>query len=198
MLMRSSGLVETMSRYLIRRIEQNLAIVLSANTEIIALEGGSSSRKSELARPSVRQHRDPRHKARLPHDGAVPNTQWLDGCVALDAKVSSRRDPICRGRIWLPRIGPLTKGPRLLETCLPGVFAIGDVRSGNIKRVASAVGEGSIAVYFVSYIRRCTNRRQTTMAAALALPLTISWNTKKCWPYSRRRPLVLIAIPFDG
>ncbi len=68
MLVRSSGLAETMSRYLIRRIEQNPAIVLSANTEIVALEGQSSSRTSELARPSVRQHRNPRHTTRLSHD----------------------------------------------------------------------------------------------------------------------------------
>jgi thioredoxin reductase (NADPH) len=81
--------------------------------------------------------------------GAVPNTAWLDGCIALDEKgfIKTGSDlsqaDLVRAR-W-----PLARAPHLLETSLPGVFAVGDVRGGSIKRVASAVGEGSIAISFV-------------------------------------------------
>jgi thioredoxin reductase (NADPH) len=81
--------------------------------------------------------------------GAVPNTKWLEGCLALDEKGFVRtggdlsREDLTAAR-W-----PLGRPPHLLETTLPGVFAVGDVRSGNLKRVASAVGEGSIAVALV-------------------------------------------------
>jgi thioredoxin reductase (NADPH) len=84
--------------------------------------------------------------------GADPNTRWLDGCVALDAKgfIMTGSDLLQEN---LSTAGwPLTRQPYLLETSLPGVFAVGDVRGGSIKRVASAVGEGSIAISFVHKI----------------------------------------------
>src|SRR4029079_4176515 len=149
MLVRSSGLAETMSRYLIRRIEQNPAIVLSANTEIVALEGNH-----HLERVSWRDHQsgntqthDIRHVFLM--TGAVPNTQWLAGCVALDADGFIKTGPNLSPEDLATAHWPLARAPHLLETCLPGLLAVGDVRSGNIKRVASAVGEGSIAVSFV-------------------------------------------------
>jgi thioredoxin reductase (NADPH) len=83
----------------------------------------------------------------IPHvfmmTGALPNTAWLNGCLALDAKqfIKTGADA---GSDW-----PLGRSPYLLETSLPGVFAVGDVRSGSMKRVAAAVGEGSMAVQFV-------------------------------------------------
>jgi thioredoxin reductase (NADPH) len=138
-----------MSRYLIRRIEQNPAIVLSANTEIVALEGNH-----HLERVSWRDHQsgstethDIRHVFLM--TGAVPSTQWLDGCVALDADGFIKTGPDLSQEDLAAAHWPLTRAPHLLETSVPGVFAVGDVRSGNIKRVASAVGEGSIAVSFV-------------------------------------------------
>jgi thioredoxin reductase (NADPH) len=79
--------------------------------------------------------------------GADPCTVWLDGCIALDENGFIKTGPdLTREDLakW-----PLPRAPYLLETSLPGVFAVGDVRSGNIKRVASAVGEGSISVSFV-------------------------------------------------
>ena len=81
--------------------------------------------------------------------GAEANTGWLNGCVALDSKgfiktgVDLSKDDLGAAR-W-----PLERQPYLFETSVPGVFAVGDVRCGNIKRVASAVGEGSIAISFV-------------------------------------------------
>src|SRR5207253_3917412 len=77
--------------------------------------------------------------------GAVPNTRWLEGCVALDAQGFIKTGPDLSPEELAAARWPLARAPHLLETSLPGVFAVGDVRGGNIKRVASAVGEGSIA-----------------------------------------------------
>ena len=149
MLVRSSGLAESMSRYLIRRIEQNPAIVLSTNTEIVALEGNH-----HLERVSWRDHQsgstethDIRHVFLM--TGAVPNTQWLVRCVALDADGFIKKVPNLSQEDLADRALAARQGSPSSRTCLPGVFAVGDVRSGNIKRVASAVGEGSIAPSFV-------------------------------------------------
>jgi thioredoxin reductase (NADPH) len=149
MLVRSEGLADTMSRYLIRRLEQNPAIVLRTQTEIVALEGND-----HLERVSLRDNQNgslETHSVRhvFVMTGAVPSTSWLDGCVVLDAKGFIKTGPDLSkedldGASW-----PLTRPPHLLETSLPGVFAVGDVRGGSLKRVASAVGEGSIAVAFV-------------------------------------------------
>jgi thioredoxin reductase (NADPH) len=78
--------------------------------------------------------------------GASPRTEWLRGCLALDDKGF-----ILTGReLDTPSLGwALTRPPQMLETSLPGVFAVGDVRAGNVKRVASAVGEGAISVHLV-------------------------------------------------
>lgn len=84
--------------------------------------------------------------------GAVPNSPWLEGCLALDAQGFIKTGPDL-SREELETAGwPLARAPFLLETSLPGVFAVGDVRGGSIKRVASAVGEGSIAVSFVHQV----------------------------------------------
>jgi len=84
--------------------------------------------------------------------GAVPNTRWLAGCVALDAHGFIKTGPDLSPEDIAAARWPLPRGPHLLETSLPGVFAVGDVRGGNIKRVAAAVGEGSIAVAFVHQV----------------------------------------------
>jgi thioredoxin reductase (NADPH) len=151
-LVRGSGLAETMSRYLIRRIEQNPAIVLRTNTEIVALEGSN-----HLERVRWRENRtakietyDIRHVFIM--TGAVPTTEWLDGCLALDAKGFIKTGPDLSRDDLAAAHWPLARAPHLLETSLPGVFAVGDVRGGNIKRVASAVGEGSIAISFVHHV----------------------------------------------
>ncbi len=81
--------------------------------------------------------------------GVIPNTQWLDNCVALDPDgfIKAGND-ISQNELTAAN-WPLSRSPRLLETSRPGIFAVGDVRCGNIKRVASAVGEGSIAISLV-------------------------------------------------
>jgi thioredoxin reductase (NADPH) len=149
MLVRSSGLAESMSRYLIRRIEQNPAIILRTNTEIVALDGGNHLERVRWrnAQTGDIETHDRRHVFLM--TGAVPGTQWLDGCVALDAKGFIKTGPDLSQEDLATAHWPIARVPHLLETSLPGVFAVGDVRAGNIKRVASAVGEGSIAISFV-------------------------------------------------
>ena len=152
-LVRGPGLAETMSRYLVRRIEENPNIVLRTSTEIVALEGNGS-----LAR--VRWRDD--HGDVETHDirhvfimmGAVPNTRWLNGCLALDDKGFVKTGPDLSSEELANVKWPLARPPHLLETNRPRIFAVGDVRGGNIKRVASAVGEGSIAVAFVHQVLR--------------------------------------------
>jgi thioredoxin reductase (NADPH) len=148
MLVRSNELSDTMSRYLIQRIEENPAIEMHYCTEIVGLDGDT-----QLERVTWRDNRtgetsthDIRHVFIMA--GASPRTEWLEGCVALDNKgfilTGRDLDPVVHNFKW-----PLTRVPQMLETSLPGVFAVGDVRSGNVKRVASAVGEGSISIYLV-------------------------------------------------
>jgi thioredoxin reductase (NADPH) len=149
MLVRSNGLADSMSRYLIRRIEEIPTITLRTCTEIVALQGADNLERirwRDNRSGEVTEH-DFRHVFLM--TGAVPNTAWLTGCIALDANGFIKTGPdlahddLARAR-W-----PLARPPHLLETTLPAVFAVGDVRGGNVKRVASAVGEGSIAVAFV-------------------------------------------------
>jgi thioredoxin reductase (NADPH) len=133
-----------MSQYLIQRIAAHPAIEMLTETTLVELRG-----EQHLEQVVWRCHRDGtvedqpiRHVFIM--TGATPSTDWLDGCVALDAKgfILTGADVTTSG--W-----PLDRSPFLLEASLPGVFAVGDVRAGNVKRVASAVGEGSTAVSFV-------------------------------------------------
>ena len=152
MLVRASGLAETMSRYLIRRIEQNSAIVLRTNTEIVKLEG-SNHLEQVLWRDGQSgeiESRDIRHVFVM--TGAVPTTRWLVECMALDAKGFIKTGSDLSQEDLATARWPLARPPYLLETSLPGVFAVGDVRGGNIKRIASAVGEGSIAISFIHQV----------------------------------------------
>jgi thioredoxin reductase (NADPH) len=149
MLLRSAGLAATMSRYLIRRIESSPTIVLQPNTEIVALEGGNHLESVQWQNNQTGQteKHDIRHVFIM--TGADPNTRWLDGCIALDDKGFIKSGPDLSPENLNAAGWPLTRQPYLLETSLPSVFTVGDVRSGSIKRVASAVGEGSIAISFV-------------------------------------------------
>jgi thioredoxin reductase (NADPH) len=149
MLVRSSGLRESMSRYLIRRIEENAKIEQRTHTEITALEGSD-----HLERVQWRDNQTGKVETHnIGHvfsmTGAIPNSPWLEGCLALDAQGFIKTGSDLSAEELAAARWPLARIPFLLETSLPGVFAVGDVRGGNIKRVASAVGEGSIAVSFV-------------------------------------------------
>jgi thioredoxin reductase (NADPH) len=149
MLVRSSGLAASMSRYLIRRIESSPVITLLPQTEIVAVEGSDHLNSVHWRNGKTGQT----EKHEISHifimTGADPNTHWLDGCIALDDKGFIKTGPDLLPEELSAAGWPLTRQPYLLETSLPGVFAVGDVRGGSIKRVASAVGEGSIAISFV-------------------------------------------------
>jgi thioredoxin reductase (NADPH) len=151
-LIRSGGLAESMSRYLIRRIEDNPGIVLRTHTEITSLEG-----EGHLERVTWKNHQTGEaatHNIRhvFVMTGAAPSTDWLADCLVLDAKGFIKTGPDLTKEELAAAEWPLARAPFLLETSLPGVFAVGDVRGGNVKRVASAVGEGSIAVAFVHQV----------------------------------------------
>ena len=150
MLVRGKELSDTMSRYLIQRIAENPAIELHFQTEIVALAGDSHlERVTWLNRATGEESvHDIRHVFVMA--GASPRTDWLRGCLALDRQgfifTGRDLDPILDSA---PVKWPLSRPPEMLETSLPGVFAVGDIRSGNVKRVASAVGEGSISIHLV-------------------------------------------------
>lgn len=147
-LVRSGALSDNMSRYLVQRIEENPAIELHYKTEIIGLDGGAHLERVTWQDKTTGEIpvRDIRHVFVMA--GASPRTEWLRGCVALDEKgfiVTGRDlDNAAGAPGWT-----LGRPPQMLETSLPGVFAVGDVRAGNVKRVASAVGEGAIAIHLV-------------------------------------------------
>jgi len=147
-LVRSKGLAESMSRYLIRRIEDSPTITLHTCTEIVALEGGDHLERIQWQTDGgpIESH-DIRHVFMM--TGATPSTKWLDGCVALDSQGFVKTGTDLSPEDLALAKWPLARPPHLLETSRPGVFAVGDVRAGNVKRVASAVGEGSIAISFV-------------------------------------------------
>ena len=148
-LVRSDGLAESMSRYLIRRIEESPNITVHVHTQLVALEG-----ERELQRITWRRGTDgTEEQHEIAHvflmTGALPNTRWLNGCVALDDRGFVRTGLDLRPEDLSAARWPLARQPYLLETSLPGVFAVGDVRCDSVKRVAAAVGEGSSCVQFV-------------------------------------------------
>ncbi len=154
MVVRSGGLAETMSRYLVRRIESNAAIEVRTRCEVTALEGGAHLEKIRCRHETTGRESLESIRHLFVMTGAVPATKWLDDCVALDPYRFIKTGPDLSPEDLNTAQWPLTRAPHLLETSLPGVFAAGDVRGGNIKRVASAVGEGSIAVAFVHQVLR--------------------------------------------
>jgi thioredoxin reductase (NADPH) len=146
-LIRGPGLVDTMSRYLIRRIEETRNITLHPHTELVALDGDDRLRSVTWRGPKGTETHPVGHVFLM--IGAQPNSAWLGKCVALDDKgfvktgTELTADDLSRTH-WA-----LTRPPFLFETSRHRIFAVGDVRSGSVKRVASAVGEGSVCVQLV-------------------------------------------------
>jgi thioredoxin reductase (NADPH) len=154
MLVRGPDLADTMSRYLIRRIEENPAIVLRTRTEIVAMEGNGKLERIRWRDDQGGGIEDHRIGHVFMMAGAVPNTGFLNGCIVLDEKGFVKTGPDLSPDELANAKWPLERPPYLLETSRPRIFAVGDVRGGNVKRVASAVGEGSIAVAFVHQVLR--------------------------------------------
>ncbi|HVZ89290.1 MAG TPA: FAD-dependent oxidoreductase [Polyangia bacterium] len=145
-LVRGPGLAESMSRYLIQRIESTPNIDLCTRCQITELEGTDrlervTWRHVETGTPTTK----PLGNLFL-MTGADPNTKWLAGCLLLDDKEFVKTGADLTPEDLLAARWPLPRRPYLMETTIPGVFCVGDARSGSVKRVASAVGEGSISV----------------------------------------------------
>nr|AYM53926.1 bifunctional protein : sensor cNMP-binding domain-like protein [Corallococcus coralloides] len=136
LLVRSGGLAATMSDYLVQRIQSSPRITLHTHTEITALDGDTLLREVTWVHKPTGERSTRRIGNVFVMIGAEPNTEWLNGCLELDSK----------GFI---RTGVAPDGHALASpyaTSRPGIYAVGDVRSGSVKRVASSVGEGSVVV----------------------------------------------------
>jgi thioredoxin reductase (NADPH) len=148
MLVRSQRLSDSMSRYLIQRIEENPGIEVHYKTEVVSVEGDTHLERVTWRDKDSLESTTQSIRHVFIMAGASPRTDWLRGCVSLDDKgfilTGRDLDEVKQDGAW-----PLARPPYMLETSLPRVFAVGDVRSGNVKRVASAVGEGSIAISLV-------------------------------------------------
>jgi len=145
MLVRGESLERSMSRYLIEQIENTPNIAVETHTELTGLEGGENLERIRLATPRGEEVR--KASSVFAFIGAQPHTQWLPNAVARDAKgfILAGPDLKLKGKdVWR-----MERDPYLLETSVPGIFVAGDVRHGSVKRVASSVGEGSIAIQFV-------------------------------------------------
>jgi thioredoxin reductase (NADPH) len=152
-LVRSAGLAESMSRYLSLRIEQTPNIQLLTETEIVALLGDDDRLQAvrwRNNRTGVVEEHPIGHVFMM--TGAAPNAAWLAACAALDEKGFVKTGPQLSPEDLAAARWSLLRQPFLFETSLPGVFAVGDVRGGSVKRVASAVGEGSVAISFVHQV----------------------------------------------
>jgi len=149
---RSDGLARSMSRYLVRRIELNPAMEVHTNTEVTSLDGVDHLERVRLRHRQTGEEQTLEVRHVFLMTGAIPNTHWLEGCVALDDRGFIKTGPELSAEDLAAARWPLSRAPHLFETSLPGVLAVGDVRRGSVKRVASAVGEGSIAVSFVHQI----------------------------------------------
>jgi thioredoxin reductase (NADPH) len=147
-LVRGPDLAASMSRYLITRIEETPNITLHRRTQIVGVEG--SDRLEAVSWRDDSTGEVSRHPIRhvFTMAGASPNSDWLRGCVAMDAHGFVLTGPDLSHDDAAVR-WPLPRPPYLFETSRPKVFAVGDVRANSVKRVASAVGEGSVCVQLV-------------------------------------------------
>lgn len=149
LLVRAKSLDASMSRYLIRRIEDSPNITLHTGTEVTALEGDTRLEQVTWHSTATNATETNPIKHVFLMTGAVPNTKWLSGCVALDEKGFVRTGADLHGEDLAAGAWPLTRQPYMFETTVPRVFAVGDVRCGSVKRVAAAVGEGSACIQLV-------------------------------------------------
>ena len=130
---RGNSLAASMSSYLSSRLEADPAIEIDYNSEVLALHGGDHLEGVTFRDAKSGETREIATRALFIMVGAAPNTDWLSGLVALDDK-------------GFVRTGPDIGAASPYATSQPGIFAVGDIRAGSVKRVASAVGEGSVVV----------------------------------------------------
>jgi len=148
-LYRGESLRKSMSEYLVKQIEERENIEVRLNTSVVAVEGEEHLENISTNDSSTDQTQTMPANSLFIFIGAAPKTDWLEGVVERDERgfLLSGPDLIRDGKP--PKGWTRERDPYLLETSVPGIFVAGDVRHGSIKRCASAVGEGSIAVQFV-------------------------------------------------
>jgi thioredoxin reductase (NADPH) len=147
LLVRSGKLSESMSQYLIARIEAHPRIEIHYLTQIVAVTGTAHLESIEWKDDSLGLEITMPIRHVFVMAGAAPRTEWLEDSFVLDQKGFVVTGPDLVG--YKDSQWPLSRSPLLLETSVPGIFAVGDTRAGSIKRVASAVGEGAMAVHLV-------------------------------------------------
>ncbi len=151
MLVRGESLSSRMSQYLIDQIGATDNVRVWTNSEVQEAVGSERLEKLVLARDGGRATETVQASALFVFTGAMPHTDWLGDSVARDPHGFILAGPdTSRNHAGVPH-GPQDRTPFMLETSLPGVFVAGDVRHGSVKRVASAVGEGSMAVMYVHH-----------------------------------------------
>lgn len=159
---RGDSLNKGMSQYLVDRITASDKIEVMTGARVTAVEGHKHLERVTIAHTSTGAEETIPAGGLFVFIGAVPHTDWLAGVVARDVRgfiLSGRESLAAGGASW-----PLERDPYLLETSVPGIFVAGDVRHGSIKRVASAVGEGSMAVQFIH--QYLSEMREPTAAAS--------------------------------
>jgi thioredoxin reductase (NADPH) len=149
MLVRGASLASTMSHYLIEQIEKTPNIEVRTRTSVIEVHGETRLSDITIRREDTAELEKVRASSLFIFIGAQPRTEWLDGLVKRDERgfVLSGPDLLQDGK--RPEGWTLDRDPGLLETNVPGIFVVGDVRHGSVKRVASGVGEGAVVVQFM-------------------------------------------------
>jgi thioredoxin reductase (NADPH) len=151
MLVRGRSLAASMSQYLIDQLAAKANVTIETESEVVGVDGADRLETIEVARGSSKRREQRRSDALFVFIGAHAETSWLPDDVIRDqwGYVCTGRDVMDLIRERTGTTWPRERDPYLLETSVPGVFAAGDVRHGSIKRVASGVGEGSMAIAFV-------------------------------------------------
>jgi thioredoxin reductase (NADPH) len=146
-LVRGDDIGATMSAYLVDQISSTKNIEIWTGSQVAAVEGDGRLERVLIRRGDEPEPVEIRAASMFIFIGAEPRTDWLDGALERDPRGFVLTGGAVAGRVRRP--GRPERDRYLLETSVPGVFAVGDVRASSVKRVASAVGEGSIAVQFV-------------------------------------------------
>jgi len=151
MLVRGPSLAASMSQYLIDELASKDNVTIETEAEVVGVDGETELESIEIATGADRRRERRKSDALFVFIGAHAETSWLPSDVIRDqwSYVCTGRDVMDLLQLQTETSWPLERDPYLLETSVPGVFAVGDVRHGSIKRVASGVGEGSMAIAFV-------------------------------------------------
>jgi thioredoxin reductase (NADPH) len=149
LLVRGSGLAQSMSRYLIQRIDNTPNIAVRTRSQVEALEGDDGLERVRWRQLDSGERETRPVRSLFVMTGADPNTAWLQGCLIMDDKKFVKTGADLLPEDLTAAHWSLPRRPALMETSIPGVFCVGDARSASVKRVASAVGEGSVCVQLV-------------------------------------------------